>query len=201
MADRHRYSRASRPAPDEVNGHAVDGDAQERDALRRTEFTAEHAAPLPVRDAKGRWLRGTPSPNPGGRRPGSRNRMNALSDELFGERAAELIAVVIQRAMDGNDEMLKLALSRISPPVRGRLMHLPDLPPLDSVSGCDEALGMVIAAAASGQLTTEEAQVLASLVKSKQDSVTARDVAERLAALEGRVISVPVVEYGDADHS
>jgi hypothetical protein len=84
---------------------------------------------------------------------------------------------------------LHLAMSRISPAIRGTTMALPGLPPLDTVENCDEALGAVIEAGACGRITTDQASLLVEWLRVKQQSLEARELSERVRALESRPLA------------
>lgn len=154
---------------------------------------AEHVEGRPKsetpRDGRGRWLPGY-SGNAAGRAIGCRSRLNQLADAMFGQAAPEIIATVIERAKQGDATCLQLAMSRISPAIRGSTMALPGLPPLDTVENCDEALGAVIEAGACGRITTDQTSLLVDWIRTKQESLGARQLAERLKLLEAR----PVVD-------
>ncbi len=170
---RRRYHRASQPAPR--------GDSAEGEEIRGR-------PPVVVpRDSRGRWLPGT-SANPYGRT--ARSKVNQLSDSLFSEAAPDIIRTVIERAKQGDSVCLQLAMSRISPAIRGTTMALPGLPPLDTVENCDTALGAVTEAGAVGRITTEEASLLVTWIKTKQESLGARQLAERLRQLEARPVDL-----------
>lgn len=53
--------------------------------------------------------------NPNGRPKGSVNKYTALSRELMNENAVEIVAVVVQKAKEGDVHCLKMCLDRILP--------------------------------------------------------------------------------------
>jgi len=53
--------------------------------------------------------------NPNGRPRGSVNKYTALSRELMNENAVEIVAVVVQKAKEGDVHCLKMCLDRILP--------------------------------------------------------------------------------------
>lgn len=173
---RRSYHRAGKDAPQGTDG----GEAEE---IRGTP-----PATVP-RDSKGRWLKGY-SANPAGRRPGSRNRISLLAEEMFAERAKAVIETVLRKAIEGDVQCLTLALTRIVPPTRGSFMSLGPLPPLDSIENCDTALEATIQAAAVGKITTEECQLLTGWIKLKIEALAARQLSERVKALEARPIDL-----------
>jgi hypothetical protein len=62
----------------------------------------------PLRDERGRWLRGTPSPNPGGRPLGELARLREALERVEAERGESLYESIARRAFD--DPRLAVAL-------------------------------------------------------------------------------------------
>ena len=137
------------------------------------------------RDHRGRWLTGV-SGNPAGRAPGTRSRLNQMADAMVGEPAPDIMRKVIERALEGDATCLQLSMARISPAIKGSTMALPGLPPLDSIEHCDTALGAVIEAGATGKISTDQCSLLVEWLRIKQQSLEARELAERVRALESR---------------
>ena len=59
--------------------------------------------------------KGEKSLNPNGRPKGSLNKYTALSRELLGSRAEEIVQVIITRALRGDVHCLKMCMDRIIP--------------------------------------------------------------------------------------
>lgn len=74
--------------------------------------------PKPKTDAKGRWLPGT-SGNPAGKPKGAYDKRTHLQREMI-EGSDEVVAVVMQKAKEGDLQAAALVLSRVAPPLRGQ---------------------------------------------------------------------------------
>ena len=61
------------------------------------------------------FYKGMPSINPGGRKRGSVNKYTELSRKLMSEKGPEIVAKVIELAMEGDKTCLKMCMDRILP--------------------------------------------------------------------------------------
>ena len=61
------------------------------------------------------FYKGMPSLNPAGKPKGTMNKYAALSRELMNENAVEIVATVLQKAIDGDVHCLKMCMDRILP--------------------------------------------------------------------------------------
>ena len=64
------------------------------------------------------FYKGMPPANPNGRPKGSLNKYTELSRELMTERGPEIVNKVIELAMSGDTQCLKMCIDRILPPKR-----------------------------------------------------------------------------------
>ena len=106
--------------------------------------------------------RGRPFPkgNPG-RKRGSKNKATLLAASLAGEQGEEILRKAIEMAMGGNVPLMKFLLYRILP--RDRPIQL-ELPRLDYAHNSIDAMGEIVDAVSSGQISPREAADLAELV-------------------------------------
>src|SRR5688500_2609326 len=87
--------------------------------------------------------------------------MTAETETDFVAAAPEIVARCIQLAKDGHPDMIKLAMSRILPPLKiEHRVKLDGLPPLTSVETCSAAVSLIVQAAAEGRLSLDDAERL-----------------------------------------
>jgi hypothetical protein len=128
------------------------------------------------RDGSGRFANGNP-----GRRPGSRNRVNAALDKLFSGSAAKVARATIQAAQDGDTTAMRLVLERAFPAPKDRRLD-----PIDLPDNPAEAMAAIVAAVAGGDLLPSDGEKLAALVKARADLSALSELEARVAALEGK---------------
>lgn len=126
------------------------------------------------------------SGNPRGRTPGSGTAGKVRA--MLEGKAADLVAVVLQRAMDGDPVALRLCLDRICPALK------PTADPVKlvgvKIDGAD-AGGLVqmgagiLQAVVGGRLSPEEGGKIAALLEQQRRLVETNDLASRIAKLEG----------------
>ena len=134
------------------------------------------------RDNRGRFRAGS-SGNPCGRTAGSRNRASLLADRLAEDEAEEIVRVVLAAAKSGEPWAAEIICKRMWPIRRGRPTPL-RLPPIDSAADVPRALVAVLAAVATGELTSAEATDLAGIVEVIRRGYELADIEERLRRLE-----------------
>jgi hypothetical protein len=92
----------------------------------------------------------------------------------------------IERAKEGDSVALRLAMEQIAPVERGRPVHF-KMPALGAAADLPKALGAVLTATSTGEITPEEAVSLAQVVEIRRKSLETLEMEERLAALEARM--------------
>lgn len=125
------------------------------------------------RDNKGRFARGNP-----GRKPGSRNRVNARLDAIFSNHAATVAEATIEAAKRGDVSAMRLVLERAFPAPKDR-----QLAPLDLPENPAEAAAAIVRAVAAGELTPSDGQALMALNKNQAELSAWSEIEQRLAAL------------------
>ena len=121
------------------------------------------------------------SGNPAGKKPGTKDKRTELR-ELLKPRAPELLQVVLEQALAGDLTAARLILDRILPPVRATSEPVKmELPKGATLS---EQAQAVVAAATSGELTTDEAAGLMAVLQGQLRIKEQDELERRLAALE-----------------
>jgi hypothetical protein len=126
------------------------------------------------------------SGNPKGRPVGSRHKALVALDTLGSNSAESILLAVIRQAEAGDTTAARIILDRAWPARKGRTVAV-DLPVINNAGGVLEALSAITAATAAGELSPDEAQVLAALIEAQRRAIETGDLAERIAALESRL--------------
>jgi hypothetical protein len=121
--------------------------------------------------------------NPG--RPSGARHKSTLAIEALLEGEAEAIGrKVIEKALEGDATALRLAMERLYPVRKGRPLAF-DMPPLDGATDLSLALGSVLTAIATGELTAEEGVSLAQIIDARRRSIETMELERRILDLEG----------------
>ena len=92
-------------------------------------------------------------------------------------------AKAIEKALEGDTAALRLCLERIYPPRKSRPIALA-LPKIETPDDISKAQGTVIGAMAIGDITPEEASVIAGVLEAKRQSIETCELEARMTALE-----------------
>jgi hypothetical protein len=136
----------------------------------------------PTRDDLGRMVPGV-SLNPAGRPPGIVDKRQRMAQAYAGEFDAVALAI-IKKAKAGDTGAAALYLSRMEPPLRPR--GEPVRFTLDARLPLAQQAEQVLQAAAEGQLTPEEAEMLLRCVNALGAIRQTDELEKRIKALEGR---------------
>lgn len=138
--------------------------------------------PPPAAAPRGRPFVKGQSGNPAGRP--SRARMAAVVAEgLIGRKTVPLTNKVIELALAGDRAALRLCLERIAPRRRESPIALA-LPPIEGTADIGAAMAAVVNAAATGAITSVQADVLARMVTTFIRAIDVGDFERRLRSLE-----------------
>ena len=144
-------------------------------------------ASLPADNATKRQ-RGRPFPkgvsgNPKGCATGSRHKATLLLEKLMSDDAEEVVQSVISAAKGGDMTAARLVLERIVPVRKGRPVNV-NLPPISSAEDVSGAIGATIEAMAQGDITPDEASVIAGVLEVKRKAIETVELDARLSAVE-----------------
>src|SRR5471030_1008159 len=123
--------------------------------------------------------------NPGGpgRPRGSRNRINLLLDRLVADNIEEIMGKVVEAARAGDRQARTDVLKRMWTVPKGRPVEI-DLPPIEEPADLVKAHAAVVAAVAAGDITTEEASSLASVLEGQRRAFELAEQEVQLARLD-----------------
>lgn len=136
------------------------------------------------------------SGNPAGRPMGARNAATQLAEAMLDGEAEALMRKLVERALEGDAAMLKLAVERIVP--RRARPHPFVLPALNSAADLAPAMQAIARAAAEGAITALDAAELARMVEIALRAAEVSDFDHRLAALERQVAEGETEDADDA---
>jgi hypothetical protein len=117
----------------------------------------------------------------GGRKPGSKNRTTHVADALLKGEEVELVRKAIELAKAGDVPMLKFLLDRLLSKERCVCVELREL--LSSHDAV-EALGAVIEAVSTGQISPSEAAALGNLIAAYARAIDIAELEERVEKTE-----------------
>ena len=118
-----------------------------------------------------------------GRPAGSRNRALLAADALLDGEAEELTRKCIELAKTGDTTALRLCMERIAPVRKGRPVNV-NLPPIATAGDVLGAIGATIEAMSQGDITPDEASVIAGVLEVKRKAIETVDLEARLSAVE-----------------
>jgi hypothetical protein len=137
----------------------------------------------PARDPEtGKFLRGNQA-GPAGRPRGSRHKYVLAAEALLDGEAAALTRKAIEKAKEGDTVALRLCLERILPPRKDRPVQI-ELPKLTSAADATNALALVAAKVAEGEVTPDEGAAVNAIIGGYLKAVEITDIERRLAELE-----------------
>ena len=99
--------------------------------------------------------------------------------------AEEIVRAVIGAAKGGDMVAARIVLDRIAPARKGRPIRF-DLPEARTATDVSAALAAVVGAMAAGELTPDEASMVANVLEIRRKSLETQDLEARLSILETR---------------
>ena len=136
----------------------------------------------------GRNTDGTFSNGNTGKPKGARNLKTVAIESLLEGQAEALTQTAISKALKGDTVALRLCMDRIMPQRRDNYINL-DLPKISKPKDLIEAAGCVIKSVQTGNLTPSDGSKVMSLLESCQKVFETVELADRLDALEQRVMT------------
>ncbi len=137
---------------------------------------AENTAPK----QRGKPFQKGMSGNPSGRPIGHRNRATLAVESLLDGQAERLTQKAVEMALEGDTTALRLCLERICPARKDRVVAF-DLPEIASVQDIATAIGALMIAVASGDVSPADGVVIAGLLERHGLALADAKRAERAA--------------------
>jgi ferritin-like protein len=123
------------------------------------------------------------SGNPKGKRPGTRNRVTLLAEQMMGNDAEAVIRSVIDAAKAGDMQAARMVLERIAPLPKDRPVAF-KIPAISTAAEVAAATEAVLAAVASGELTPAEGSIVAGILETRRKAIETAELAEHVEAIE-----------------
>jgi hypothetical protein len=152
-------------------------------AVMVTSDDAAKAAPNAAKKVRGKPFVKGKSGNPKGMRRGTRHRMTVLAEQLMSDDVEAVVAKVVKKAKGGDMSAARLILDRIVPVRRGRAVRFP-LPTVKTPGDVVAALAAVTAAVGRGEISSDEALQLATVIEVAHRAIKTVEHETRLAAIE-----------------
>lgn len=128
------------------------------------------------------FMRGK-SGNSAGRPVGTRHKALVALDAIGTENAGAILEAVVTAAKGGDMRAAEILLSRLWPVRKGRPVELA-FPPLHHAADLVVALAAVAEAMARGEVSPDEAHLIAGVLEVQRRSIETADLEQRLVALE-----------------
>ncbi len=123
------------------------------------------------------------SGNPKGKRPGTRDKRTILLERMLADDGKDVVKAIIEAAKGGDMAAARMILDRLVPVRRGRPISLA-LPAIDGAEDVCKALSAAIEAMASGEITPEEAAIVATVLDNRRKAIETFELEERISAIE-----------------
>lgn len=146
---------------------------------------ADETPPKQRKNGPGRPFPKGRSANPAGRPPGSKNVAQAALDAIGTNAAQDLLKSVIEKAKEGDMTAARIILDRVWPASKGRHVTF-TMPKISGAADVARAVGGILEAVASGLLTVEEGQGLASILETQRKALELTEIEQRLTELENQ---------------
>jgi hypothetical protein len=133
------------------------------------------------RTAHGRFGTGNP-----GRPKGSRHKSTLAIEALLEGEAEAIGRTCIEKALAGDSTALRLAMERLAPLRKGRLVKF-TMPAVASAADVVTAIGSVLYAVAEGELTPDEAATLSTVLEATRRAIEIVEIERRVGELEAHL--------------
>jgi hypothetical protein len=104
-------------------------------------------------------------------------------EKLLDEQGEALLRAAIERGRSGDVSALRLALDRLMPPLKDRLVEV-NLESIATVTDLLQSIGVVIGDVAKGKLTPSEGATLVGMLSSMRSAFETCEMDARLRAIE-----------------
>jgi len=132
---------------------------------------------------RGRPFKKGRSGNPDGKPPGTRHRTTLAVEALLDGEAEALTRRAIEMALEGDATAMRLCLERVAPVRKGRSVSI-DLPAVATSEDLTAAFTALTDAMAQGDVTPDEAAVIASVLEARRRAIETVEIERRLQLLE-----------------
>ncbi|CDZ79880.1 hypothetical protein BN1013_00380 [Candidatus Rubidus massiliensis] len=128
------------------------------------------------------------SGNPKGKIKGTRNKATLVAEQLLQGELETICRRLVQEAVEGNMQAIKMVLDRLLPPKRNIPVAI-DLPKLENSSDALDAIAYVTMAVSRGNLSIDEGESLSRMIEVYVRAMEAHDYETRLSKIEQKRLS------------
>lgn len=125
------------------------------------------------------------SGNPKGKMKGTKNKATLVAEQLLQGELETIYRRLLQEAVEGNMQAIKMVLDRLLPPKRSISVAI-DLPKLENSADALNAIAYVTMAVSHGDLSVEEGEALSRMIEIYIRAMEAHDYETRLSKIEQR---------------
>lgn len=133
----------------------------------------------------GRWYKGMPSPNKGGRPRGIVDRRVKLAERMLAD-ADGIVSVMVEKALDGDSSAAHLILGRILPALRSQSEKVQF--DFDAGAPIPEQIEAVLTAIAAGAVAPDVGREIITALGTLADARAVADLEARIITLEAKEI-------------
>jgi hypothetical protein len=123
------------------------------------------------------------SGNPKGKPKGVRHTATQITYALMEGNLQEVLETVIERAKNGDMAACRMILDKVLPNTKDRPVTI-NLPPINDLNGVGFAQAEILQAVATGDITPNEGEKIASIVEARRRSIETIDLESRISQLE-----------------
>lgn len=127
------------------------------------------------------------SGNPKGKVKGTKNKATCFIESLMQSELNNIGQKLVELAMAGNLQAIKLVLDRIMPPKTSRSIQI-EMPKIENTTDALQAISTVIHAVGQGELTPSEGEAMTKIIQSFTQALQAYEFDQRLSRLEQKAI-------------
>lgn len=128
------------------------------------------------------------SGNPKGKMRGTKNKVTLVAEMMLQGELENICRRLIQEAISGNMQAIKMILDRILPPKRDLPVAI-DLPKLENSSDALEAMASITMAISNGKISVSEGESLSRIVDIYVKAIEVHDCEMRINRIENKVTS------------
>lgn len=123
------------------------------------------------------------SGNPKGKPKGVRHTATQITYALIEGNLQEVLETVVERAINGDMTACRMILDKVLPNTKDRPVTI-DLPEINDLNGVGFAQAEILQAVATGDITPNEGERIASIVEARRRSLETIDLEARISQLE-----------------
>ena len=123
------------------------------------------------------------SGNPKGKPKGVRHSATQITYALIEGNLQEVLETVVERAINGDMTACRMILDKVLPNTKDRPVTI-DLPEINDLNGVGFAQAEILQAVATGDITPNEGERIASIVEARRRSLETIDLEARISQLE-----------------